>query len=389
MAPHPVRDSAVVKLLYLLDSLAPGGAETSTVLLAGALVARGHDCTIATLDRCEGALAERAVQAGVQLRDLSGASLPSQIIAINRLVRSERFDVLHTALYRSDVAGRLAQLGTKAATISSFVSTPYVPERLQDLNVPSWKLAAVRWTDRLTGKLVDQFHAVSDGVADQNGRALHIPARKITVVERGRDPGTFRRDDDARSSVRGELGIGDDEPLLLNVGRQEFQKGQLVLLAAFERVLDEVPSARLALAGRPGNASSSITSWLADHPAVAARVLDLGHREDVANLMSGADCLVISSHFEGIAGVALEAMGCELPVVSTETAGVRNIIVNDRTALLVPIGDAAEMARAIVALITDQTLAARLTNAAHQDFEQRFTTARYVDRMTALYESVL
>ena len=88
MAPRPPSRYQAVRLLYVLDSLAPGGAETSTVLLAGELVARGVECMIATLEPCEGVLAQRAASSGVRLVYIEGAHPISQIRALRRLVRS-------------------------------------------------------------------------------------------------------------------------------------------------------------------------------------------------------------------------------------------------------------------------------------------------------------
>ena len=190
--------------------------------------------------------------------------------------------------------------------------------------------------DASTARLVHHFHAVSQGVADANIRALRLPGERVTVVERGRARevlGTWCTS--RREGVRADLGVADAQ-VVLAVGRQEHQKRQVDLIAAVDALLDRVPRVRVLIAGRPGNATPALEHALAVHPRVAAVTTLLGHRLDVPDLLCAADVLAIPSAYEGTAGAALEAMALRCPVVCADVEGVRGILRDGVNALLVP-----------------------------------------------------
>ena len=95
--------------------------------------------------------------------------------------------------------------------------------------------------------------------------------------------------------------------MVINVGRQEHQKGQVLLVEAFSQVLANHPGALLLIVGRPGAATKAIETAIAD-AGLGGSVRLLGPRSDVADLLCAADVFAMSSLFEGLGGVVLEAM---------------------------------------------------------------------------------
>ena len=137
--------------------------------------------------------------------------------------------------------------------MSSLVNTPYDPARLKVGDVRAWKLRSVQAADAATARLVDHFHAVSQGVAEANVRALHLRPERITVVERGRSR-AGSRDLERRPAmqVRERLGIVADAKVVLAVGRQEHQKRHVDLIAAADAMVDRVAGLRVLIAGPAG-----------------------------------------------------------------------------------------------------------------------------------------
>ena len=294
--------------------------------------------------------------------------------------------MLHCALFSSDMVGRVAGWRTGAVVVSSFVNTPYEPARVQLGDVPEWKLRAVQAADAATARLVDHFHAVSDGVADANIRALHVRRERVTVVERGRSRDVLGRwTATRRERVRAALGVEATSRVVLAVGRQEHQKRQVDLIAAADAMLDRVPQLRVFVAGKPGNASSTLQRALADHPRAAAITTLLGHRDDVPDLLCAADVLAIPSLYEGTAGAAIEAMALRCPVVCTDVAGVRGILRDGDNAVLVPAAEPAGLADGLVRALCDDQLAEALRLRGLADFEERFTVEAAAAKMEALY----
>lgn len=379
-----------MKVLFVIDSLGVGGAEYSTAALLPALRSRGHEVSAATLYDAGKGDEEALRAAGFEVRPLLSSGLAGRISELRRRIRGDRPDVVHTALFTSDQIGRVASVGTGRTVVSSLVSTPYDPHRLADPSNDHRKIRAVQAIDMATARLVDRFHAVSPGVAEANIRALHLDPRKVRVAVRGRDRsglGVFSPD--RRCAARDSLGLALDSPVVLAVGRQDFAKRHVDLLESFDRLIDAHPAAVLLLAGREGAATADLTRTLGRLPRVAAQTRLLGHRRDVPDLLCAADALVVSSSYEGTAGVALEALALECPVVCTNVSGVRGILEHERTALLTPIGDPSALASSIGRILTDVQLAASLRRAGLAEFESRFTMESAADGMEALYRWAL
>ena len=307
------------------------------------------------------------------------------------MIRSGDFDVAHTALFNADQVGRVAAWGTGVPVVSSFVNTPYEESRLADPNVKKWKLRVVQTIDAITGRLmVERFHAVSEGVKVANARALRIPEERVVVAERGRDAAQLGvRTDDRRRATRAALGLSDDSEVVLNQGRLDHQKGQVVLISAASLLAPSHPNLVVLIAGKDGSASADVERFLREDSVAAAHVRLLGHRSDVGDLLCAADVLAISSHFEGTAGAAVEAMALSTPIVSTDLIGLRGVLGDGRSAVLVRPGEAAQLAVGIERVFDDPELAGALAQQACQDFVDRFTLDAASRRLRDLYCSAL
>ena len=380
-----------MKILLVIDSIGVGGAEHSTAAMMPLLRARGHDVRAATLYDAGFGDEERLRASGLEVRPLTSRHFLGRVRELRSRIRAEQPDIVHTALFASDMVGRVAACGTKTKIVSSLVNTTYDAARGADPNVHRWKLNAVQLVDALTGRmLVDRFHAVSEGVAEVNARDLHLPRTRIGVVQRGRSRDRLGVwSPDRRASARKALGVSPDTKVVLTIGRQEHQKAHVDLVAAIAALGRTVPDLKVFVAGREGNASAQLHAALLRHPEAAKVIELLGHRHDVADLLCAADVLAIPSLYEGTAGAALEAMSLRCPVVCTDLAGVRGVLVDDHNALLVPVGDAAAMAAALAKVLAHPPTADRLRESGLGDFDQRFTIEVAAAAMECFYVEVL
>lgn len=378
-----------MRVLYVIDSLTPGGTETSTVALAGELVSLGHEVTIAVLRSESHSLAEVAIGAGVDVREVPASSFIRQVLFLRRVLREIDPTVVHTSLFRADQVGRLAAAGPQTPVVSSFVSTPYDPVRFADPTLRAWKLRLVQLCDALTAHLlVRRFHAVSAGAASENARALRLAPSKVRVVHRGRDEAMFAAPTDERLvRLRSELGLEPDSRIVINIGRLDRLKGQLRLINAVELLLDEMPTLQLLIAGKPGSASHEIEDHLRQHPATSQHVRLLGHRDDIGDLLHLAEVLAVSSTVEGTAGAAIEAMATGTPVVSTRVAGAVGILEDGHNAVLVDHSSeaiASGILRVLEAPAAFQPMAAN----GRADFLERFTLRSAATELLEFYSEV-
>jgi glycosyltransferase involved in cell wall biosynthesis len=324
-----------MRVLFVIDGLGVGGAERSLAELVPGLDASGFDVTIACLHRRDGGVEPSVIEAGTDVRFLPSG--PSAIRALRRIIRAEQPDIVHTTLLASNLVGRLGSVGTDPVLLTSLVNTPYVTARRADPRVRPMALSAMKLVDGITARrFTDHFHAITAAVKQWAVEDLRIDGDRITVVRRGRDAvrlgePTPRR----RAEGRRVLGLDPEDEVVVNVGREEYQKGQRQLVEAIASLAARRPRLKLLIAGRRG-ASSEELDRSANDLGLGDRVIRLGHRPDVADVLAAADVFAFPSRFEGLGGAVIEAMALGLPIVSTDLPAVREIVEEGRNALLVP-----------------------------------------------------
>ncbi|MGH7445815.1 MAG: glycosyltransferase, partial [Longimicrobiales bacterium] len=279
-----------MKLCYLINGLGTGGAERSLAELLPFYLDGGIQPTVVCLKSRDIGVEADVRGLGCPVRFLPGGGVLARVRALRKLLRAERFDLLHTTLFDADVVGRLAAMGTGIPVITSVVNTAYDDARLADPNVGRLHLRAAQLIDGLTARaLTTHFHAITQAVKDSTVASLGVRAERITVVFRGRSRARLETPDaERRSAVRQHLGLDADAEVILNVGRQEYQKGQQYLLQAVEPLLRSRPRLIVLIAGRAGHAATRLQERHAGSSA-ADRVWFLGHRTDVPDLLAAAD----------------------------------------------------------------------------------------------------
>jgi glycosyltransferase involved in cell wall biosynthesis len=267
------------------------------------------------------------------------------------------------------------------------VNTAYGPEQLHNPALKAWKVRGAQALDALTARRVRRFHAVSTWVADTMARRLRVPRGRIDVVPRGRDPHRLgERSEPRRRAARAALGVTDDDFVVLAVGRHEHQKGYDVLLPAVATVRERAPGTKLFVAGRETAVTPALRARAAEL-GIDAAVRFLGIREDVPELLCGADVFAFASRWEGMPGGVIEAMALGTPIVATTIAPVREVLGEPPHALLVPPDDAGALADALLAV---QRGAATLdTTAGRERFLTRFAIGAVAQEMVRFYERAL
>jgi glycosyltransferase involved in cell wall biosynthesis len=372
-----------LRLLYVIDSLAPGGAETSLAEMAPGIVARGIDLHVLPLgDRLD--LAPRLATAGAVIhpsQPLRGRI--ANVRAVQNTIRRTKPDLVHTTLYEADVAGRIAARLQGVPASTSIVNDSYGMSHYAESRTD--KLHLARALDASTAMSARRFHAISSAIADSVAPRLGIPQSKIEVIPRGRNPDLFPfRPGGVRERTRRDLDIPPEAPVILSVGRLEPQKGLQHLLTALPAVARFHPDLIVLIAGKDGRSTQELRS------AATMLRLDirfLGHRTDVPSLLGAADVFCFPSEREGFGGVLLEALATGLPIVASSIPTTREVLGPEGAAvgILTPPGDAIGLATSLHTVLSDQHLAQEMAATGHERFRQLFSIDGVVERMTDFF----
>jgi glycosyltransferase involved in cell wall biosynthesis len=379
-----------IRVLYVIDSLAAGGAERSLAVMAPHFAAYGVELEVAALRRSENGVGPELEGAGIRLFDLTGPyGRWGSIDRCRRLVGARRPDLVHTTLFESDVAGRIASSIARVPVVTSLVNVAYTEEHVRDPHLRAWRVRGAQAIDALTAHLAARFHAITSHVADEMAARLRIARARIDVVPRGRDPEALgKRSRSRRAQARRALGAEPRSWVVLAAARHEYQKGLDTLVRAFPEIARQEPRARLYLAGRSGNQSAELEALIREL-RVGDLVRVLGARTDVPDLLCAADVFVLPSRWEGFGSVLVEAMALRAPIVASDLGPVREAVGDSGVAALVPVDHPGELSRAVVATLRDAAGRTSMAEQGYARFRERFTIDRVTGDMVRFYERAL
>lgn len=366
-------------VLHLIKGLGLGGAEN--LLLETARHASGEvRPSFGYFLPWKDALVAPLREAGAEVTCFparGAAGILARVPAVARHLRRQRVDLVHCHLPLAGVAGRLAgRLAGVPVVYTEHNLMPRYHPLTRAANLATWRLQA-------------QVVAVSDEVAASIGE--HVGAAgadvPVEVVRNGVPVDRLRHDPAAAAAVRRRLGIPAAAPLVGQVAVFRRQKRLDLWLAAARRIHRQVPAAHFLLVG-DGPLGGEVAAWAAAG-GIAPAVHLVGLQPDVVPYLSALDVLMISSDFEGLPLVLLEAMALERPVVATAVGGVREAVADGETGLLVPPGDPAALATATVRLLADAGRRRAMGAAGRRRVEAELSSRRMLRRLEGLYARVL
>jgi glycosyltransferase involved in cell wall biosynthesis len=367
-----------MRILFLSTSMGMGGADSQLLAAAQELHARGHHVLIVSLTAL-GPMGVRARSLGLRTESLEmprGIPDPRGMMRLIRLVRAWRPDVVHSHMVHANLMARALRLVAPVPALVSTIHNIYE-------GGPVWMAAY-----RLTNGLVDHMTIISEAAADRFIRERIVPRALLTVVPNGVDPEPYQPVSPvARDSVRQALGLGERFAWLA-VGRFEIAKDYPNMLRAFATVHERHPQAVLLLVGR--GSLQPETEALARELNLGEEVRFLGVREDVPALVSAADGYVMSSAWEGMPMVLLEAAAGGLPIAATRVGGNHEAVLDGESGFLAPPKDHQALASAMLRLMAlNAPERRRMGERGREHVRTHHGLTSVVERWEELYRQVL
>lgn len=313
-----------IRVLLIINRLEDhGGAEVSTGLLLDGLQGEGFDFTVVTLfGPATLGLRSELEARGARFLEATG-SPRARWAKAHEIARTWQPDLIHSTLFDADVTAMLVGARLAIPTLTSVVNTAYSPAA-EAVALSKLKLQIVARAVGLMQRFgFSRCHAITQAAADGIQSTVARTTR-TTVIPRGRRASSAPRSEALRLTVRRDLAINDQTFVILNVARQERQKGHDLLLAAFSKFQRDVPDSLLLIAGRGGHATAAITAQIEDLGLTdSVRLLDV--RDDIDELHAASDVFAFSSRWEGLGGALIEAMAAGSPIVAFDIPAVAEV----------------------------------------------------------------
>lgn len=374
-----------MKVVHVITGLGVGGAETMLAKLAGALPDQGVASTVVSLTSA-GPVAARLEASGVRVRALGLGRAwhgPVALPRLTRWLREERPAVVQTWMYHADLLGGLAaRRGGVPGVAWSLRQSNLAPGHNK-----ATTLLTLRTCARLSRRIPDRIVCNSQAAWQAHAARGYDEARMV-LIPNGFDLDRFAPSEEARRSVRAELGLGPDAPLVGLAARFDSQKDHRSFVAAAAMVAASVPGTHFLLCGRgvtPQN--PDLTAWIRATGRPESFHL-LGERADMPRLLASLDVAAGSSVGEGFSNALGEAMACAVPCAVTAAGDAADVV--GPTGRVVPPGDHAGLAAAMHELLDLPAEKRReLGRMARARVAERYALPAIAARYAALYRELV
>jgi len=328
------------RVMFLTTSLGFGGTSV-VVSLAKGLSKRGWlvDFVVVTQPENEHRVVELK-RAGIGVSSLNMSKTPAGLFAFMRLLKRLRRTsphVLHTHSVHANILGRLARIFVRVPVLISTAHNVFEGPRYRE------------WAYRITDPLADLTTQVSQAGAERYISVKAVPKQKMVCLPNGIDLNRFFPDKRCGEKTSPNHDSSNNFTWL-SIGRLTEAKNYPLLFNAFKKVSDQIPSVSLYIVG-DGPLREELGA-LASALGLSGKIEFTGTRGDVVPMLNMADAFVLSSSWEGMPMVLLEASACQVPIVATDVGGVGEVVAHEESGYLVPPGGEQELANAMLKMMS-------------------------------------
>lgn len=378
-------------MLHILTRLIRGGADENTVLTVNGLDPHRFRVTLAV-----GAGSEATMLAAVspsvrviELTDLVREVSPRRDLAalrgLRRLIRDERYDIVHTHTAKAGMLGRFAARGAGPVIVHTLHGSTFHGALGRAEYLLYWGLekAAAGFTDRII--------TVGEDLRDRYLEAGIGRADRYQLIRSGMELSDFSAaaamGPERRAEVRRSLGVPADAPLVGKVARLEARKGYRYFLEMAEAVLQRVPAAHFVGLGA-GDEHGPLRAEV-ERRGLTGRVHFPGFRRDIADVLAVLDVAVLTSLWEGLPRVLVQAAASGVPAVSFAVEGAHEVVKDRVNGWVVPMRDVPAMTDRVVELLSDPARARAMGAAGRGLVCETWAADTMVRQIAEVYEDLL
>ena len=381
----------VLKVLHVHTRMIRGGADENTLFTVNGLDPRRFQVTLAVGGGSEPSMLSK-IQPHVELleiaelvRDVSPRNDLAAFHRLRRHMQDRRYDIVHTHTAKGGILGRFA---ARAARVPIIVHTLHGSTFHGAVGPLQYRLY---WLlEKLTARFTDRIISVGEDLKDRYVTAGISTVEHYDVIRSGMDLDQFQAaaamSAAQKAEVRRTLGVPADVPLVGMVARLEERKGYRYFIEMAERVLKQVPTAHFVGVGA-GEQLDSLNEEVARR-GLTGRVHFPGFRPDIAEVLACLDVTVLTSLWEGLPRVLVQAAACSVPAVTFEVEGAREVVKDGVNGYVVASKDVERLAERVIGLLSDREGARAMGIAGSGLVHQGWTIESMVREITEVYEAL-
>jgi sugar transferase (PEP-CTERM/EpsH1 system associated) len=369
-----------IRIMHVLDNIGRGGMQNGLANLIAYLDPARFHHVVCSIRRLDHSMAHRFPPERAHVMCVATQRMRRvQIPALASAIREVRPDIVHSRNWSGIEAVVAARWTGSCAVIHSehgIDSETIVCEPRRRL-----------WFRRVAFEMADCVFCVSDQLRRVHAKRTRFPERKISVIHNGVDTQRFFPDRQARSAMRREFGLREDEFCIGCIGNLTLVKDYPTVIRALRELGRHTKAWRLLVLGE-GSELPTLKRQVGEDPILSTRVQFLGLSDRVRDTLNAFDVYVLSSITEGISNSLLEAMATGLPVVATTTGGNPEVVIDGSSGLLFPVGEWKTLAEVLLTLLHNPEQRQQLSQRALRRIHECFALQRMVNNYQNLYENL-
>lgn len=366
-------------ILQLVHSMDAGGLERVVQQLSLGMQKSGQKVSLGCLDHA-GVMADVTIFENIWIGQIKKRLVPIDFYCLLKLikfVRCNNIDMIHSHNPQPLLYGTLARILTGVPIVHT------VHGRGKTADVKRQRKAFIR---RNCARFTRKFVAISDDVRTKLQIVDRIPPNKLVTILNGVEIPSFDKLE-SRQKARISLGLPQEKFIIGSIGRFCAEKNYVLLVEAFKNLCCMTSNAHLVIVG-DGSEMPEVVSAVKNHGLEKAVTLP-GMQRKVTPWLRAMDVFCLSSTTEGTAMALLEAGATGIPAVVTDVGGNTEVVLDGKTGLVVPPGDANAMSAAFARLVRDGELRISMGHAARERVQKMYSVDTMVDDYLDIYRKIL
>lgn len=382
-----------IKVAHIIARMITGGADENTLFTVQGLDKDRYEVDLIMGEEFDESILKRVKDENINIIQIKGLKWklnflydPIVLIKLIKMIRKNRYDIVHTHTTKAGILGRIA---------ARIAGVPVIVHGLHGSTFEAFDSGLLNWLlsllERLTGGFTDAYISVS-GVLSEKFIERGIGKKEnYHTVYSGMELETFygvRGKINCKKKQR-ELGIGVEDFVIGNVARLEKRKGHKFLIDAFKKVIEERKGRplKLLIIGE-GEERGNLENYVKE-ANLEKKVIFTGYREDVEELMAVMDLFVLTSLREGLPRVLVQAAAMGMPSIAFNVDGVPEIIEDNHNGFLVKAGDVKQLTKRIIQYIDHKELLVLHGKNGRELIKGKWSIEDMVEKIDKIYQDLI
>ena len=376
------------KVLFVLDTLGVGGAEISVVELVKHITQ--FQVSVCVIYKSSHELLDQLISQGINVKLLQiekRFGFLEAVLKLRKVLKEEKPDIVHANHFRSEIISRIIVPFFKIPLLGTLISDSHSRERYELVSRRErLKLEIYRYMNKVTVFRCNFFLSVSNSIVEPNIKYLNIPKNKISVIPNGRDITKYLN----IQPIKRELinnSIGPNDILIVSNSRVIKSKGFDEIFKAFRILTKKFNNLYLIIVG-DGYDFEKYKEFCSKL-RIQHKVVFLGSRLDMAEILKACDIFWFASHYEGSPGVIIEGMLSKLPIIASNISPVTENLIHGKNSLLFEMGSEIDLTCQTEFLLQNWEIKDSLVNNSFQLALEKFDIKKIALMHEDIYQSII